>query len=54
MATITFDREIILDKEAAERLAEILERPAPPRPALGENFWEENERKTNEWLSRFK
>jgi len=54
MATSTFDKEIILDEDAAERLAEILSQPAPPRPELGEHFWEENEKEVKEWLSRFK
>jgi len=54
MATTTFEKTIFLDQEAAERLAEILEQPVPPRPDLGEKFWEDNERKTKEWLSRFK
>ena len=54
MATTTFDKEITLDKVAAERLADIISRPAPPRPNLGEHFWEENERKIEEWLSRSK
>ena len=54
MATSTFDREIVITKEAAEQLAAILSEPAPPRPELGENFWRENERKVEEWLSRCK
>ena len=45
MATTTFDKNIVLDEEAAERLAKILAEPAPPRTKLDENFWEENERK---------
>ena len=54
MATTTFDRNITLDQAAADRLAEILSQPAPPRPKLDENFWEENERKLEECLSRSK
>ena len=54
MATSTFDKEIVLSKEAVERLAEIASKPAPPRPDLGENFWEENEKRVGEWLSSFK
>ena len=54
MATTTFEKTIIIDQEAAERLADILEQPAPLRPNLGENFREENERKINEWLSQLK
>ena len=54
MATSTFDKDIVLDQAAAERLAEILSKPAPPPPDLGEGFWQENERKVDEWLSRFK
>jgi uncharacterized protein (DUF1778 family) len=53
MATTTFEKTIYLDQSAADRLAEILEQPAPPKPNLGENFWQENERKVKEWLSRF-
>ena len=51
MATTTFDKNIILDQTAAERLVEILKEPPPPRPKMGEDFWEENERKLKEWLS---
>ena len=54
MATTTFDKNIIIDETAAERLAEILAKPAPTRPSLGENFWEENERKIESWFSRSK
>jgi len=54
MATSTFNKTIYLDQEAAERLADILEQPAPPMPSNDEKFWEDNERKVDEWLSRFK
>lgn len=54
VATTTFDKNIILNEEAAERLAEILAEPAPPRAKLDENFWEENERKKEEWFTRLK
>jgi len=54
MATTTFEKTIVLGQEAAERLADILEQPAPPKPVLGENFREENERKVIEWLSQLK
>jgi len=54
MATTTFDKNIVLDEAAAKRLAEILAQPAPPRPKLEDNFWEENERKKEEWFSRLK
>ncbi|MDR0197811.1 MAG: hypothetical protein LBI36_06300 [Oscillospiraceae bacterium] len=53
MATSTFDKNITLDENAAKRLAEILEQPAPPRPNLGEGFWEKNKKEVDEWLSRF-
>ena len=53
VATTTFEKTIYLDQSAADRLAEILEQPAPPRPNLGENFWQQNEGKVKEWLSRF-
>ena len=52
MATSTFNKTIYLDREAAERLADILERPAPPLPEIDKNYWDENERKVKEWLSR--
>jgi len=52
MATTTFEKTIYLDQTAAERLADILEQPAQPRPNLGEDFWKYNERKVKEWLSR--
>ena len=54
MATTTFDKTITIDQKAAEHLADILEQPAPPRPDLGESFWEDNERKVKEWLSQLK
>jgi hypothetical protein len=54
MATTTFDKKIVLDEAAATKLAEILTKPAPPRPEMDEHFWEENERKVDEWFSRSK
>ena len=45
MATTTFGKTIYLDKIAAERLADILEQPAPPRPNISETFWKDNDRK---------
>jgi len=54
MATTTFEKTITLDQEAAERLADLLEQPAPPRPNLSKNFREDNERKVNEWLCQLK
>jgi len=54
VATSTFEKTIVLESEAAERLAEILDMPAPPRPNLGDDFWSENERKVKEWLSQLK
>jgi uncharacterized protein (DUF1778 family) len=51
MATTTFDKNIVLDETSAAKLVEILSQPVPPRPELGEQFWEENERKLVEWLS---
>jgi len=50
MATTTFDKNIEIDQSAAEHLVSILTKPAPPRPKLDENFWEDNERKVKEWL----
>ena len=52
MATSTFDKTIYLDQAAAERLADILEQPAPSRPNISDTFWEDNDRKVKEWLSR--
>jgi uncharacterized protein (DUF1778 family) len=54
MATATFDRDIVLDQEAAERLAKALNEPATPRPDLGEDWWYKNDKEVDEWLSRFK
>ena len=54
MATTTFEKTIFIDQDAAERLAEILEQPVPPKADLGDDFWQDNERKVTEWLSRFK
>ena len=54
MATTTFDKNIVLGEAAAERLAEILSEPAPPRIEIDERFWQENERKKEEWFSRLK
>jgi hypothetical protein len=54
MATATFDREIVLDKEATERLAEILREPTAPEPDLGEDWWYKNKKAVEEWSSRFK
>jgi len=54
MATSTFDKNIVIDQEAAERLAEILTQPAPPRPDLGEGFWDDNNKKVEEWSSPYK
>jgi len=45
LATSTFDKDITIDHDAAERLVEILAQPAPPRPDLGEGFWDDNEKK---------
>jgi len=54
MATTTFDKNIVLDEAAAKKLAELLAQPAPPRPELEDEFWEENERKVKEWFARSK
>jgi hypothetical protein len=54
MATATFDRDIVLDQEAAERLAAALMEPAMPEPDLGEDWWYKNSKEVDEWLSRFK
>jgi hypothetical protein len=50
MATATFDRKITIDKKAAKRLIEVLNSPAPPRPNSGKEYWENNERISEEWL----
>jgi hypothetical protein len=54
MATTTFDKNIVIDKNAAKRLVEILSKPAPKQAKSDKKFWEENEQKVDEWLSRFK
>ena len=54
MATSTFSKTIYIDQDSAEKLAALLDEPAPPRPNLGEEFWQDNERKVKEWLSRSK
>ena len=54
MPTTTFGKNIILDNKSAKRLAEILDKPAPPRPNLGKEFWTENERKVEQWLSHLR
>ncbi|MCL2019883.1 MAG: hypothetical protein FWG70_09020 [Oscillospiraceae bacterium] len=54
MATSTFHKNIVIDDKAADRLIEILNKPAPPMPKFPENYWAENERKVKEWLSRSK
>ena len=38
MATSTFDKEIYIDQEAAERFVAILSEPAPPRPDVSGKF----------------
>jgi uncharacterized protein (DUF1778 family) len=54
MATATFDRDIVIDQEAAERLVAALNEPAAPRPDLGEDWWYKNKKEVEEWSSRFK
>ena len=54
MATSTFSKTIYLDQAAAERLVEMLEKPAPPLPEVDKGFWEENDKKVAEWLSHNK
>ena len=51
MATSTFDKTICIDQEAAEKMAMLSDEPSPPRPNLGDDFWQNNERKLKEWLS---
>jgi hypothetical protein len=38
MATSTFDKRIIIDEEAADRLIAVLKKPAPPRPDCSGRF----------------
>ncbi|GHS88291.1 hypothetical protein AGMMS49957_09540 [Synergistales bacterium] len=40
MATSTFDKRIIIDDEAADRLIAILNKPAPLRPDVSGKFRE--------------
>ena len=54
MATVSYERDIILTKEAAERLADVLTKPALPEPESNDDFWRENERNVEEWLTRYK
>ena len=51
MATSTFDKTIVLEKEAAERLAVIADNPVLPLPNI-DGFWEENSRRVEEWKKR--
>jgi len=52
MATITYYRPMILSPEGAERLIEILERPAVPLPD-DDGEWEESLRRGKEWIENF-
>ena len=47
MATTTFDKNITIDKAAAERLVEILSKPAPPRPNIEKDFWDKYDERDN-------
>ncbi|MCL2053506.1 MAG: hypothetical protein FWG90_03565 [Oscillospiraceae bacterium] len=38
MATSTFYKNIVIDDAAADRLIEILNKPAPPRPDISGNY----------------
>ncbi|MDR0221312.1 MAG: hypothetical protein LBI54_07915 [Lachnospiraceae bacterium] len=51
MATATFDKNIVIGNKAAKRMIEVLNKPVPPRPSSGKDFWENNERVSEEWLS---
>ncbi|MCL1998174.1 MAG: hypothetical protein FWG65_05330 [Turicibacter sp.] len=53
MATITYDRTIVLDQEAAERLVEILERPAVPVSEEAIRRRKESLRRGQEWMKQF-
>jgi len=46
MATTTFDKRIVIDDEAADRLIAVLNKPAPPRPEKSQIRWatEEDDR----------
>jgi hypothetical protein len=39
MATTTFDKRIVIDEEAADRLIAVLNKPAPPRPKASGIRW---------------
>jgi hypothetical protein len=39
MATTTFDKRIVIDDEAADRLIAVLNKPAPPRPKQDTIRW---------------
>ncbi|MCL1986719.1 MAG: hypothetical protein FWG64_01940 [Firmicutes bacterium] len=53
MATITYDRTAVLDKEAADRLVEILERPAVPVSEEAIRRHKESLERGQEWMKQF-
>lgn len=40
MATTTFDKQIIIDDQAADVMISLLNKPAPPRPDISGRFRE--------------
>ncbi|MCL1988727.1 MAG: hypothetical protein FWG64_12285 [Firmicutes bacterium] len=53
MATSTYDKTIVLSPEAAERLADILDRPAVPLSEGADERLEESLRRGKEWIKNF-
>jgi len=53
MPTITYERTIVIGQEAAERLVEILERPAVPLREGADERLEESLRRGREWIANF-
>ncbi|MCL1989064.1 MAG: hypothetical protein FWG64_13995 [Firmicutes bacterium] len=53
MATITYDRTMIIGKEEADIIVEMLERPTVPIPEELIIRHEENARRGREWMKNF-
>lgn len=58
MATFSFDRPIMVSREGAEKLAEILSKPTPPldpvEDFLSDTYKKENERLAEKWFKEKK
>ncbi|MCL2016434.1 MAG: hypothetical protein FWG68_09345 [Defluviitaleaceae bacterium] len=53
MATITYDRTILVNQEEAERWAEIADKPAMPIPEEAIRMHKESLRRGKEWMKQF-